>query len=615
MQVTSVSPFTEVQTKPPSEFGADPQPAQACHQVQTEHTTRSWDGAEIFYRAWHPGYARDKAVILFHGGHEHSGRFQELVEQLDLADMSVFAWDARGHGRSPGPRGAARHFHDLVRDADTFVRHISETYEIPLNNMVLLGHSVGSVIISTWLHDYAPTVRGAVLGSPAFHVKLYAPLALPALKLWQRVKPDAFVNSYVKPSMLTHDHAEAEARRQDPLISPAIAVRVLTSLFDTAKRVIAGAPSIRTPVLILSAGSDHVVHRHAQQRFFKRLGTVDKEMVTYPSFYHEIFHESQRQQPIARAKAFIERVMQVNGPVATSMVDIGDQHNFERLSRPLPSTDPKAVLYAICRGYLKTVGCLSNGIRLGWSSGFDSGRMLDYVYANQAQGITPLGRLIDRAYLNATGWSGIRVRGQHLRDKLYRVVRRLRLRGEPVHIVDVASGPGRYLLETLQTLGDSQVDDNKVTATCRDRDERGLQQGRRLAQQAGIASIEYEPGDAFDTASLASLRRAPNIVVVSGLYELFDDNALISRSLRGIHDVMQDEAYLIYTNQPHHPQQELIARTLINRDRQPWVMRLRSQQEMNRLVREAGFEPQEMAMDDAGIFSVTVAKKRTSGNQ
>jgi hypothetical protein len=69
---------------------------------------------------------------------------------------------------------------------------------------------------------------------------------------------------------------------------------------------------------------------------------------------------------------------------------------------------------------------------------------------------------------------------------------------------------------------------------------------------------------------------------------------------------------LIYTNQPNHPQLELIARTLINRDHEPWVMRLRSQAEMNRLVRGAGFEPIETVLDDAGIFSVTVARKRNA---
>ena len=56
---------------------------------------------------------------------------------------------------------------------------------------------------------------------------------------------------------------------------------------------------------------------------------------------------------------------------------------------------------------LRSVGRLSDGVRLGWRVGFDSGAMMDYVYRNRAAGITPLGRAIDRLYLNSVGWRGI----------------------------------------------------------------------------------------------------------------------------------------------------------------------------------------------------------------
>ena len=573
---------------------------------QSEHQMMSWDGQQLFYRAWHPGCVRKKAVILFHGGHEHSGRFDELVQQLDIRGASVFAWDARGHGRSPGERGYANHFHDLVRDADAFVRHISNAYDIAMEDMALLGHSVGSVIISTWLHDYAPPVRAAVLGSPAFNVKLYAPFALPALKLWQKIKPRSFVNSYVKPGMLTHDTEEAEARRNDPLISPEIAVRVLTSLYDTADRVIAGAKSIQTPILLLSAGDDWVVHRSAQQRFFDRLGSRQKQMKTFAGFFHEIFHEKHRDQAIALAKDFLERHLAGQSVSGREVLSQGED-GFKALAQPLPLLSVKGLYYATTRFLLNSVGRLSAGIRLGWRTGFDSGSTLDYVYRNKAEGHTSLGRFLDRLYLNAVGWQGIRQRGETLQQTLDAITRRLAMKGERVHILDVASGPGRYVLNTIA----GSRHDN-ISATCRDWDERGLVQGRNLAQSMGLCQVQYERANAFAPESYDNLSVAPNIVIVSGLYELFDDNALIETSLRAIYQAMPDNACLIYTNQPHHPQLELIARTLINRDGQSWVMRLRSQGEMQQLVRAAGFKPMSTQIDDWGIFSVNVAVKKVS---
>ena len=67
-----------------------------------EHTMKTWDGLELFYRSWTPETPTDKALLLFHRGHEHSGRWQEFVELLGLEDVAIFALDTRGHGRSDG---------------------------------------------------------------------------------------------------------------------------------------------------------------------------------------------------------------------------------------------------------------------------------------------------------------------------------------------------------------------------------------------------------------------------------------------------------------------------------------------------------------------------------
>ena len=59
---------------------------------------------------------------------------------------------------------------------------------------------------------------------------------------------------------------------------------------------------------------------------------------------------------------------------------------------------------------MRSVGRLSDGIELGIRTGFDSGSTLDCVYRNQAGGGALIGPLIDRNYLDAIGWRGIRIR-------------------------------------------------------------------------------------------------------------------------------------------------------------------------------------------------------------
>ena len=56
----------------------------------------------------------------------------------------------------------------------------------------------------------------------------------------------------------------------------------------------------------------------------------------------------------------------------------------------------------------------------------------------------------------------------------------------------------------------------------------------------------------------------------------------------------------------------MIREVLLNRDGEPWIMRRRSQAEMDELVRAAGFEKVEMRIDPAGIFTVSLARRVSS---
>ncbi len=102
---------------------------------------------------------------------------------------------------------------------------------------------------------------------------------------------------------------------------------------------------------------------------------------------------------------------------------------------------------------------------------------------------------------------------------------------------------------------------------------------------------------------------------VSGLFELFPANEPVLNSLRGLADAMDPEGYLIYTNQPWHPQVEFIARVLRNREGKPWIMRRRTQAEMDQLVAATGFCKVRQEIDECGIFSVSLAKKTTRRDQ
>ncbi|MCL2713528.1 MAG: bifunctional alpha/beta hydrolase/class I SAM-dependent methyltransferase [Alphaproteobacteria bacterium] len=570
----------------------------------------SHDGEKLFFRAWpaRSGTAKG-AVVLLHRGHEHSGRVAHLEGELGLEDYAFFAWDARGNGRSPGIRGAAPSFACLVRDLDCFVRHICDSEGFKIEQIALVAQSVGAVIAASWVHDYAPKIRALVLASPAFDVRLYIPFARQGIALWQKFKGTFFVNSYVKARFLTHDPERISSFETDPLITRPIASNILLELHETAARVVSDARAITVPTQVLISGRDFVVRHEPEHRFFENLGGTIKERHVLPGFFHDTLGEKDRALALTKLRSFIEA--RFAEPPVVADVTHADLSGYTRdeadhLSTPLSLTSLRGLYWGVMRASIHIGGLFARGLRTGVRTGFDSGSTLDYVYENAPRGLGPVGRLIDRVFLDAIGWRGIRLRKEHLEELINAALTRLEGEGKPRHLLDIAAGHGRYVLDAVKNA--------KVTVDSirlQDFSSINVDRGQALIAERQLEAVAtFQKGDSFDTEALAAITPAPTLGIISGFYELFAENSLIRASLAGVARCMEPGSLLIYTGQPWHPQLEMIGRCLnSHRDGKPWVMRRRTQQEMDQLVEAAGFRKIEQRIDDFGIFTVSLAER------
>jgi len=572
-----------------------------------EATFTSFDNTELFYRAWEPvtDTSSKKALIVIHRGHEHSGRLHDLIDGMQANDCWAFGHDSRGHGRNEGQRGYAPHFSDLIKDLDSFVSFISKKYDIPIQNMFIVANSVGAVIASTWVHDFAPPIKGMILAAPAFKIKLYIPLALLGLRILNAIKHPAFITSYVKSKFLTHDKEQAKLYDQDKLITPQIAVNILVGLFDFSSRIVKDAGAIETPTLVFSAGSDYVVYNEPQKYFFDHLSSVKKEHIILEDFYHGVLYEKERHIPFKRSCEFIKECFEIEQPYRSLKESHKSGFTFNEYQTLLNQQRPIYIefYYLLLRFLMHTLGLLSNGIRIGINTGFDSGLSLDYVYKNKPSGFTLLGKLIDAGYLNSIGWKGIRQRKINIKAAINSAISDINKQNKPVRIMDIASGPGRYLLEIAK---EHHQSDLKVLI--RDHDIKNINSSKAIAQELGLNNAEFLLADAFEPSSYQKQEFRPNIVIVSGLFELFSDNDLVEKAISGITSIIDDNSYVIYSGQPWHPQLELISQTLNNRDNNRWVMRRRTQLELDQLFQLNGAMKEKMWIDDWGIFTISKAQ-------
>ncbi|MGP9635771.1 alpha/beta fold hydrolase [Psychrobacter sp. AOP3-A1-26] len=613
--------------------------------INGESCYNAYDGTAIYYRYWltmpldeikkaKQQHTQQRQVVLLHRGHEHSGRLAELGQQFAAAGYQVFAWDARGNGRSGGIKDHAESVTQLERDLNDFVQMVIGQTGIAIDDTLIVASSIGAVLAAAWVHDYAPNIRGMILGTPALRIRLYMPFAIPSLKVARTLGLMSRVSSYVKAQVLTHDKQAQQAYNADPLISNSISTDLLIDTHATGQRLLDDAGAITVPTFVLCAGKDYVVDKQAERDFYEAINTTNKRWQLYPDSYHAIFHETNKADVFDDCIDFAEQVFSTPAQapdLRTAHLNSASKDKVDRLA-----IKPFNPSFALTRFAMQKFGHVSDAIATGLEHGFDSGHSLDHVYYNQPSGQNKFGQAVDKFYLSNIGWQGIRIRREHILELAREALADIKLANQnqsnqnqvnknsldestQPKLLDIASGHGFYAFDLLTEF-------ENLHAELRDYEVHNIQALQAKAEQLEIADrVITCQKDAFDPTSYSNPQKKSgnikslddskfDIAIASGVFELFSDNTLPATALAGIYDSLKSSGYLLYTNQPWHPEQEFISKTLNNHRGSSWVMRCRSQAEMDQLVECAGFKKVAMRIDKFGIFTVSLAIKTATTN-
>lgn len=560
-------------------------------------TFNGFGNAGIFYREWNykPG---QKTIIILHRGHEHSERMSGFAADKRFAEYNVFSYDLRGHGYTK--QKVSGTFMDYVRDLDAFVKFLEGQYQIDSRDIFIVANSITSVIASAWVHDFAPRIAGIALLAPAFSIKLYIPFAKEFVSLGTKISKNLAVKSYVKSKVLTHDEVQQKAYDDDPLITKSIDGRMLVDFLDSGKRIVDDAAAIDIPVIVFSSGKDYVVFNKAQKKFFIRLSSAKKEFISLPGFYHGVLFEKDRSLVYDHLQRFIKESFDSGIKDRTLEPDKFTKDEYYTLSlRMIPMME--RLNFTFQKWSLGKLGFLSNGMKIGLKYGFDSGISLDYIYKNKPAGKLGIGKLMDYFYLNAIGWRGIRLRKKNLLKQIEDQITRLRSEGRKIKILDIAGGPGNYLFDIKKRYPDVEIVVN-------DFKKENVTAGEKVIESGGITGMRFTNNDCFDPEMYKSLDFTPNITIISGIFELFEDNMMISRAISGAVSVSEPDSVVLYTGQPWHPQLKMIAYVLNSHKETDWVMRRRSQKELDSVFACNGVKKESMLIDDYGIFTVSCGK-------
>lgn len=254
------------------------------------------DGVRLAYVSKHVQNSRI-GVLLLHGLAEHKGRYEEFIEKLAAAGISVFAVDLRGHGESDGiafRRDVSERvvdvesFDDYLKDLDSFVKHIKAEY--PKLKLALFGHSLGGLIAANYVAD-GGQVNFLILSSPSLETPEYAKFL--------RFVPRRILGKFYIKKRRSESKEMLAYNRRDPQSCKYFTLRLAKSAFiDGVRRVSGNFGKIKIPVLMLGGKLDNMINSGRLSAILEKFGSTDKTLLIYENAIHRIVQNTAKDKAI-----------------------------------------------------------------------------------------------------------------------------------------------------------------------------------------------------------------------------------------------------------------------------------------------------------------------------
>ncbi len=248
------------------------------------------DRVRIFYQSWNA--QKPKGILaISHGLGEHSDRYENLIKTLEGKQISIYALDHRGHGKSGGKRGHVDSYMNYINDMKQLFEDMIKA-ENPGTPIVLLGHSMGGLIAFKYALTYPEDITSLVLSAPALIPAVTVPGFKKAVgKLFSRLMPTLTLNNELDPNDISNDLDVVKAYRNDPLVHDRVSARWYTEYNNTSEECLRRAAELTMPLLLIHGTGDKMVSTEGSRLTYERAGASDKKINFFDGLFHETMNE------------------------------------------------------------------------------------------------------------------------------------------------------------------------------------------------------------------------------------------------------------------------------------------------------------------------------------
>jgi alpha-beta hydrolase superfamily lysophospholipase len=256
----------------------------------------SFDGTELGLSSWLPANGEEPSAVIIglHGMNDYGNAFFPAGPWFAERGVAVYAYDARGFGRSPrrGVWGGERLMTEDVRTAVAVVRRLH-----PNATIAVVGDSMGAATaIATFGAEGAPEIDRLVLVAPAVwgwstlpdHYAITLWLGAHTLP-WRTVTPPRSVTRRIRPS----DNVEMLRRiGRDPNMLFETRIDALYGLVNLMERASDRAANLSGHVAFLYGAQDQVIPRRSAEAAARKLPAHVRTGV-YENGYHMLLRDLQ----------------------------------------------------------------------------------------------------------------------------------------------------------------------------------------------------------------------------------------------------------------------------------------------------------------------------------
>lgn len=272
-------------------------------------TSTKWNipNAPVVGHAWE--VADPTGVILItHALAEYAQRYYHhyngLIPALNRLGFSVYSYDLRGHGDSPGDISMVDS-HVQVQDHIAARRALKALH--PTLPFFLFSHSAGALFTAGGLMADQSGVDGVILSSPMLQA------GQDQVALVRRIMP---VASRFAPGLpivpvnargLSRIDAEVEAYSADQrMYHGRVKLLTATTMMQVAQELWPRYDEWRVPTLVFYGSDDQVSYMGGLPEFVEKLGSTDKALHLFQGGYHELLNDLERNAVLQLVLGWLE---------------------------------------------------------------------------------------------------------------------------------------------------------------------------------------------------------------------------------------------------------------------------------------------------------------------